>query len=106
MKLESISVTRTPFNDGVGRNVGNWSFVDRNDGNFSYRQIFHHGTLLGEFYRVPFRDSWNFKPLSTGWGSASDQQGMNKILKDFGWKFRRNGGEARYEHVSGRKFPN
>jgi hypothetical protein len=31
---------------------------------------------------------------------------MNKILKDFGWTFRRNGGEARFEHVSGRKFPN
>lgn len=35
-------------------------------------------------------------PHSTGWGSASDQQGMNKIMPT-GWRFRRNGGHARYE---------
>jgi hypothetical protein len=106
MKLEAMSVNVTPFKNGVRKNVGNWSFVDNNDGNFYYRQILHHGTLLGEFYCDCDDVSWGFAPLSTGWGSASDQQGLNKILKDFGWTFRRNGGEARFEHVSGRKFPN
>jgi hypothetical protein len=106
MKLEAMSVTVTPFKNGVRKNVGNWSFVDNVDGNFSYRQILHHGTLMGEFYTDRLNINWGFAPLSTGWGSASDQMGMNKILKDFGWTFRRNGGEPRFEHVSGRKFPN
>jgi hypothetical protein len=39
---------------------------------------------------------WLFLPISTGWGSASDQQGMNKIMGSE-WKYRRNGGHARYE---------
>ena len=106
MKLEAISVTKTPFKNGVRKNVGNWSFVDSIDGNFSYRLVKHHGTLMGEFYMDRDDVSWGFAPLSVGWGSASDQQGMNKILQDFGWTFRRNGGTPRYEHVSGRKFPN
>jgi hypothetical protein len=40
-----------------------------------------------------------FSPESAGWGSASDQQGMNKILANYGWRYRRNGGEARYERI-------
>ena len=106
MKLENMAITRTPFKNGVRKNVGNWSFVDNVDGNFSYRQILHHGTLMGEFYTNRDNENWGFAPLSIGWGSASDQMGMNKILQDFGWSFRRNGGKPRYEHVSGRVFPN
>jgi len=106
MKLESISVARTPFKNGVRKNVGHWSFVDSNDDNFSYRQILHYGTVMGEFYTDRTNINWGFAPLSIGEGSTSDQQGMNKILKDFGWSFRRNGGNPRFEHVSGRKFPN
>jgi hypothetical protein len=51
-------------------------------------------------------DSWYFVPMSTGWGSASDQQGMNKIIKNFDWYFSRKGGVAKYltreEYTSGR----
>jgi hypothetical protein len=106
MKLENISVTQTPFKDGVRKNVGNWTFSDAIDDTFMYRRILHRGTLMGEFYSDVTNMNWGFAPLSIGWGSASDQQGMNKILKDFGWSFRRNGGCPRFEHVSGRKFPN
>ena len=65
MKLEAMSVTVTPFKNGVRKNVGNWSFVDNVDGNFSYRQVLHHGTLMGEFYTDLLNLNWGFAPLST-----------------------------------------
>lgn len=93
----------------VGRNVrlGNWSLQDvRHDG-YDERRIVHHGTHMGSFVVTPGRyaTGWEFAPVSTGWGSASDQQGMNRILTGTGWTYRRNGGRPRYEHVSGVTFP-
>jgi len=57
----------------------------------SRRQVYHYGTLMGEF--VLLSDGvWGFEPVSTGWGSVSDQQGMNKMLGGTGWYYSRKGG--------------
>jgi hypothetical protein len=91
----------------VGRNVrlGNWSLEDVRYDGYDIRRIYHYGTVMGEFIDRWDGDGWSFVPVSTGWGSASDQQGMNRILTGTGWTYRRNGGRPRYEHVSGRTFP-
>jgi hypothetical protein len=102
----------------VGRNVrvGNWSLVDVRHDAYDERRIVHHGTHMGSFVRKHDECTWEngdedpvgpweFVPVSTGWGSASDQQGMNRILSGTGWKYRRNGGRPRYEHVNGVTFP-
>jgi hypothetical protein len=104
MKIESMSVTMTPFKDGVTKNVGKWSFRDDYENGFCYRNVYHYDTLMGVFYTTGAQ--WQFAPLSVGRGSVSDQNGMNKIFKDFGWSFRRNGGKPRMEHVSGIVFSN
>jgi hypothetical protein len=52
---------------------------------------------MGEFYET--NGIWVFVPCSTGWGSASDQKGMNQILDGMGMKYRRNGGNPRYDFV-------
>lgn len=91
----------------VGRNVrlGNWSLVDIRHGEYDERRIYHYDTLMGSFLDVRSGDGWEFVPVSTGWGSSSDQQGMNQILRWTGWTYRRNGGRPRYEHTSGVTFP-
>ena len=103
----------------VGRHIrmGMWTLKDEVDSDgIQFRQVWHYGTLMGEFYKLVANyttgqganehEVFQFAPLSTGYGSASDQQGMNKMLAGTGWQFRRNGGVARYEHTDGvRRFP-
>lgn len=96
MKLADIgdlTTFRSPYTGRV-RKIGNWSFYDNCDG---VRTVYHYGTEMGQFHYENSDSVWYFVPTSVGWGSASDQQGMNKILKNFGWGYRRNNGEARYE---------
>ena len=84
---------------GKHRKVGNWSFYDNCD---NQRIVYHYGTEMGRFenhHQYRHIDSWYFVPTSVGWGSASDQQGMNKILANHGWRYRRNGGNPRYERI-------
>jgi len=99
MKLADINpeVSGMWFRDGRCRKVGQWTYTDTVDSNgIMHRLVAHHGTVMGEFASLS-GSVWGFSPISTGWGSASDQQGMNKIMPN-GWKFRRNGGHARYEY--------
>ena len=106
MKLQDMSPTVTKFKRNRTKKLGAWTFIDTVDDFSIHREVFHYGTLMGEFYKYDDEaSSWQFAPLSTGWGSASDQQGMNKLISEFGWVFRRNGGQPRYEHSSGRRFP-
>jgi hypothetical protein len=111
-----------PHKSGKRRNVGNWSFVDSTNDAFGVRRtpeavrlwnlsplnrsffgeirsVYHYGTLMGSFILGKDEKTWEFTPISVGWGSASDQQGMNKILANYGWKYRRNNGDARYEVI-------
>lgn len=109
------------------RRVSSWSFYDLEDNGsgMEVRKVWHYGTLMGEWYRStgdevwgedengdyvvvevwPADEVWSWAPLSTGWGSASDQQGLNKMLAGSGWRYVRKGGVARYVHEDGRQFP-
>jgi hypothetical protein len=96
----------TPFKDGTVRKVGEWRYEDFSD-LVDVRQVFHYDTLMGQFEDSP-QFGWTFEPISTGWGSASDQQGMNKIMGNE-WHYYRNGGDPRYVAYDGvtvfRGFP-
>jgi len=91
MKLQDIGNMTTFRSSGRVRKVGNWSFYDNDD---MERIVYHYGTMMGSI--VNNEGTWNFVPISTGWGSVSDQGGMNKIIRNFGWYYSRKGGEAKY----------
>jgi hypothetical protein len=122
MKLADIGdFVAVPHKEGRRQNVGKWSFVDSALESFGelnaenlriwrlsplnrafrgeVREVWHYGTLMGAFVLTKDEQSWEFTPISAGWGSVSDQQGMNKIIANYGWRYRRNGGEARYERI-------
>jgi hypothetical protein len=88
----------SPFKAGKTRKVGEWKFEDIDD-LVEIRQVFHYDTLMGQFENTP-EWGWTFEPISTGWGSASDQQGMNKILCGE-WTYKRNGNDPRYVAYDG-----
>lgn len=96
MKLADIDPRVTEWFEGRSRKVGAWSYSDSISpfmpgcGSYTVRHVYHYGTCMGVFaYSC---GSWEFAPISTGWGSVSDQGGMNKILKGYGWYYRRAGG--------------
>jgi len=115
MKLSDIDPKVTSFRWGQDRTVGRWSFVDLiwfrtlddTTDRCELREVRHYGTLMGNFVRFaplagpmsPNGGEWVFEPVSTGWGSVSDQQGMNKMLRGYGWYYSRAGG-ARYVETS------
>lgn len=91
MKLADIGNMATFRSSGKVRKVGNWSYYDNCGG---MRTVYHYGTEMGRF--VPNNGEYVFVPVSTGWGSVSDQGGMNKIIRNYGWYYSRKGGEATY----------
>ena len=96
MKLADIGDLTTYWSSGKVRKVGAWSYYDTEDEDGSLRIVYHYGTEMGRFY-VTEELEWAFFPTSVGWGSVSDQQGMNKILKEFGWRYSRKNGQPSYE---------
>ena len=96
MKLADIGELATFRSSGKVRKVSSWSFYDNDN---MERVVYHYGTEMGRFQFEPSDAIWYFVPTSTGWGSVSDQQGMNKILANYGWRYRRNGGNPRYERI-------
>lgn len=107
MKLEDIGHMGS-FGIGMDRErrVGNWSFYDLVDSDGMVRVVYHYGTQMGRIVQESHDTGWGFQPVSTGWGSVSDQGGMNKIIRRFGWYYSRKNGEAKYitlaEYNSGR----
>lgn len=99
MRLENIGdFTAMPWRAGT-RKVGKWSVQDMGNPYDGWaRHVVHHGTHMGTFYSAHGAE-WTFTPECTGWGSVSDQQGMNKIIAPYGWRYVRKGG-ARYERVA------
>jgi len=81
------------------RNVGNWSYYELVDSEAMERVVFHYGTMMGRIVRRTDGSSWEFVPVSAGWGSVSDQAGMNKIIRNYGWYYSRKGGNAQYVEV-------
>lgn len=105
MKIADMSPTVTAFRDGRARRVNDsWRMIDfryADDGR-PVRLVYHYGTRMGQFVGShPTTPIWEFQPISVGWGSVSDQNGMNKILRDFGFVYRRDykGGGPRYERI-------
>ena len=106
MRLENLK--DLPYQPAGGlRQFGNWAVSDfdivSTDGNV--------GTFLRRFsyYGTPMLDlrwncgAWEIAETYIGWGSASEQKGVNRILSGAGLtsvKYRRNGGNARYEAVA------
>ena len=125
MKLADMNPNTGLAHRKVGRSlkVSTWQIIDGVDeaSKCTYRQIFHHSTLMGEWYKfdaievtAPDEDDdfvieadteFHFAPMSTGWGSVSDQRGLNSMLQGTGWRFVRSGGVPRYVHENGRQFP-
>ena len=96
MKLEAIDPKLTPWREGQSRKVSTWRFFDRlgvDDSRSAQREVWHYSTLMGVFAYES--GEWRFYPVSTGWGSVSDQSGINKITKGYGFRYVRKGG-ARY----------
>jgi len=96
MKLAHINPNESGqwFREGSERKCGQWSYVDTvSASGVRERYVKHHNTVMGVFAETG--SVWMFFPISTGWGSASDQQGMNKIMPS-AWRYRRNGGNPRY----------
>lgn len=94
MKLQDINPSKRGYKPFTRKSVGKWRFVDDydTDGN-ERRLVIHHTTIMGEFVNTP-EWGWTYQPWSLGWGSASDQQGINKITNGE-WTYLRNGGYVR-----------
>lgn len=56
--------------------------------------VYHYSTLMATWH--PDDPRGTFVPVSVGWGSVSDQQGMNQIMRALGvdWYYVRKGGAA------------
>lgn len=93
------------FRSGRSVKVGAWRVIDlRHVDGTRDRLIYHYGTHMGTLAFGTSGMFTTFVPYSMGWGSVSDQGGMNKILAAAGLplRYRRDakGGGARYEQVS------
>ena len=103
MSLYNIRPERTPYSDRQVLRFGHWSLRDEDftysDGTMAhYRYIVHYATIMGYFYYAADGDGWQFSWASIGRGSVSDQNGMNRIIRGYGWRFLR-AGYPRYEWV-------
>lgn len=106
MRLENFG--ELPYNGDSARKFGNWTVRDIGDfdtdgtGNI-YRSAYYYGTRMLILVRRRFATEWTVDEANIGWGSASEQKGVNRILRGAGittHNYRRNGGVARYEIVS------
>lgn len=96
MQIANLNPKVTPWKQGQTLKASSWTAVDRSYGTVAVREIFHYGTMMGKFVVGPYGSV--FGPTSTGWGSASDQQGIRKL--DCGFRMVRKGGSPRYEEVA------
>lgn len=102
MKIAELNpVHGRAFASGRTVRAGAWSATDIVlEDALVQRVIRHYGTVMGVFEGDLDSGGWSFVPESVGYGSVSDQGGMNKVMRSFGWYYRRAGG-ARYESIDG-----
>lgn len=88
------------FRDGKTRVASSWRSFDWCGDQSQFRDIYHYSTLMGRFVRD---DSGRWSPifLGVGYGSVSDQHGMNEILHGLGvlsvyYRRDKRGGGPRY----------
>jgi hypothetical protein len=101
MKIADIDPVVTEWREGRSRTVGAWSFQDMVVGACQVRTVRHYRTVM--FVYVTDRSRWVVMPMDTGWGSVSDQGGVNKLVQSYGWRYCRDlkGGGPRYERLAG-----
>jgi hypothetical protein len=106
MTLEQLLLNRTP---NKTLTAGRWSSYCWEDSDNLILNINHYWTQMLQ-YRLPKR-SWQPIPVryishvDLGWGSVSDQQGMNRIFIALGipWYYARRKGHAKI--IDLRRFP-
>ena len=96
-----FSLGQNEFRDGKTRVASSWRSFDWSGDCSQFRDISHYGTLMGRFVRNEMTGLWSPIFLGVGHGSASDQNGMNQILRGLGIvtiRYRRDakGGGPRY----------
>jgi hypothetical protein len=103
MRLENLC--ELPYSERV-RTFGNWCVSDiglaGKGSTVVYREFSYHGTVMLIVGRRFPADGWSVVEARIGWGSASEQKGVNRILRGAGITthyYRRNGGNPRYEVV-------
>ena len=97
MTLEDICMNRTP---GKTMTAHNWySRCWSDDERSPIVSIYHHGTQMLEFVARSRRPYFpilvrNISHVDFGWGSKSDEKGMNRIFKKLGipWYYSRRAG--------------
>lgn len=101
MKITDLSPLVTPFAKGKTRKASSWSIVDSVDDMGAVRALYHYTTLMAEYVHNDDDGSWWLGVVSVGHGSVSDQKAMNQLLSAHGSpvRFKRNGGNARYENM-------
>lgn len=93
MKVADINpIHGVDWKEGQTRKASTWTMVDSvHCHHLPIREVFHYSTLMGRFVKV--NDSWGFEPISIGWGSVSDQKGINQMVDGLGgWYYSRKGG--------------
>ncbi len=116
-RVEHLNPQLTPFTGERAAQASSWRMVDRYTWEprtlagvqlspfpgkgYGEREIWHYATLMAT---IVFGQDGEFTvhPVSTGWGSVTDQQGMNKILSGCGFTMCRDqrGGGPRYEETN------
>lgn len=105
MRIKDLRPDVTAWRDGQTLNAGKWHAVDVTHSAYPpalwpQRVVYHYGTEMVRFdARTTEATEWDVLDVSTGWGSVSDQQGVNQLVSDYGFIYRRNGG-ARIEQVA------
>lgn len=92
------------WQEGQMLSAHNWSAEDWTDteGN-SRRTVYHYSTRMVEFVQLSWMTDWSVDEdtISLGWGSVSDQNGMNNLIRSYGFRYRRDerGGGPRVESL-------
>lgn len=105
MKVRDLATVE--HQDGRTHRASSWSAEDTYD----YRTIYHYTTPMLRIHQYPPSWSDGVEMLSVGWGSVTDQQGVNQILQELGSTliYVRKGGTPRimdsHPQTQGQVFP-
>ena len=107
VRIASMSpINGVPWHDGQVLNASSWwawdGWTEDPDGSRIMRRRIMHWKMTMLFFEAR-NGVWEAVPVSIGWGSASDQQGINKILYGTYIHYRRDerGGGPRYVNLQG-----
>ena len=109
MKISDINPRVTPFKEGKRLKVRKRYFEDKHyDNKEDYhpaRFVYHHGCLMVAFVYDDVDRRWDVSRVELGWGSVSDQQGVNQLVEGYGFYYARDakGGGPRIINVNGGK---